>query len=287
MDPYDAAAARDADGDGGERGVLARLYPQAEQVTEEALVRGRQQHCLAHPRESVGRPQEFERLRCRLAEVEAHVEEHPLGRDPRHNRHLEAVDEEVLDGGDDVAVGVAGVGVVDAGAQADVGRDDRGAGCRRDGEVTRVAEPADVVAEHRPGRVSGFGDLGAPGVDRERDVEPPRDRLDCGDDTVELLGDAYGLAGAGLHAADVDDVGTVGDEPLGAANSGVELEGGAVVVERVRRAVDDAHDERARGDVVAAGAERDEGGCRRPHDAGAVGLRAHGAQKSCEASARR
>ena len=137
----------------------------------------------------------------------------------------------MLDGGDDVVVGVAGVGVVDAGAQADVGRDDRDAGRRRDGEVTRVGEPADVVAEHRPGRIRGLGDHGAPGVDRECDVEAGRDRLDHGDDTVELLGDAYGLAGAGLHAADVDDVGTVGNEPLGAANGGVELEGGAVVVE--------------------------------------------------------
>ena len=275
MDPDDAATAGHTEGDGGEGGVLTRLDRQTEKVAEEALVRGRQEQGLSHRRETVGRAEEFERLRRRLAEVESHVEKHSCPRDPGHEGHLEAVGEEVLDCRDDVVGGVVGIGVVDAGSQADVGRDDRRAAARRRRQVLRVGEAADVVAEDRPGPVRRVGDRGAPGVDRDRDVESLRDRLDGRDDAVEFLSHGDEVPGTGLDATDVDDVGTIGDESLGPAQRAVELEGRAVVVERIRRAIDDPHDEHARGDVVAARPELNDGRRRRSHDARALGRACH------------
>ena len=69
------------------------------------------------------------------------------------------------------------------------------------------------------------------------------------------LGDL--LAGAGLHPADVEEVGAVGHEPLGLAQERVERVVGALVVERVGRAVEDAHHDGPVGDVEAVGPERE------------------------------
>ena len=87
-------------------------------------------------------------------------------------------------------------------------------------------------------------------------------------------------------AADVDRVGAGGDEAFGTLEGAVELEGRPVVVERVRRAVDDPHDERPRRDVVASRPEL-HGAGRGKHDAAAVGRGSHPGQNSSEARARR
>ena len=73
-------------------------------------------------------------------------------------------------------------------------------------------------------------------------------------DPVELLGLGHLGPRSGLDAADVEDVGPVGHQLLGPGVELVELEGGALVVERVGRAVEDAHDQRPVGEVVAPAA---------------------------------
>jgi hypothetical protein len=118
------------------------------------------------------------------------------------------------------------------------------------GQVVGVAEPADVVAEHRAGAVGLLGHRGPPGVDRDRHVEAGRQDRDGTDDAVELLilGDLWPRAG--LHPPDVEEVGPIDDQLLGPLAQRVEVVGEPLVVERVRRAVEDAHHEGPMGQVV-------------------------------------
>ena len=122
-------------------------------------------------------------------------------------------------------------------------------------QVVGVGEAADVVADDRAGLGRLADHRGPPGVDRERQVEAGRQRLDGGHDPLELLGLGDLVAGPGLHPADVEEVGAVGDQLLGLAQEGVEVEVGALVEERVGGAVEDAHHDGPVGDVEAVGAE--------------------------------
>ena len=121
---------------------------------------------------------------------------------------------------DDIVV--HGVRVRRTRGQPDVGRDHRRSGRRGDRQILRVHEAADVVAHDRADGVRGLRDRRSPRVDRDRDVEPCAKRLDRGDDAVELLGLAHLVAGARLHAADVEQVGAVDDELLGLPEEVVE-----------------------------------------------------------------
>ena len=113
-------------------------------------------------------------------------------------------------------------------------------------QVVGIAEAGDVVADDRARRARGVEHRRAPGVDRQRHVEAGAQRLDRGDDAVELLVLADLGTGPGLHAADVEQVGAVGDELLGPAHERVERPRRAPVVERIGRAVQDAHHDDAR-----------------------------------------
>ena len=88
------------------------------------------------------------------------------------------------------------------------------------------------------------------------------ERLDRPDHPIELLVLGHLVAGPGLHAADVEDVGALRDELVGAPEEGVERERRAAVVERVGRAVEDAHHERAGAEVVHSVTEPVAGGHR-------------------------
>ena len=132
-----------------------------------------------------------------------------------------------------------------------MGGDDRRVVGGGDAEIVGIAEAADVVADHRadartrrraPRRATCRTEIG--------DVEPLVQRLDGRDDAVELLGFVDLGTGARLHPPDVEDVGALRDQRLGPPEQGVELEGGAVVVEGVGGAVEDAHHQRAGGEVV-------------------------------------
>ena len=183
-----------------------------------------------------------------------------------------ALGEERRHVGHDVVVVRIGVG--HSWRQADVGDDDRRIVLGRRRGVVGVAEAADVVAHHRALGVTGPGDRGPPGVDGDRRVEAGDQAGDDRGDALELLGLGHLGAGPRFDATDIEDVGAVGDQLLGPRVELVELEGGALVIEGVGRAVEDPHHEGPVSEVVAAAAEvergraREVGGARRRRGAG-------------------
>ena len=160
-------------------------------------------------------------------------------------------------------------GIGDARLQADVRGHDRGRVFCSDGQVVGITEAGDVVADHRTRGARRVQHRRAPGVDRDRHVEARRERLDRGNDPVELLGLPHLRTRTGLHAADVEELGARDDELLGTGEEGVERPRRAAVVERVRRPVEDAHHHRVARDVdrsvtEAQGGIRDDGHAGRP-----------------------
>src|SRR5690606_36449381 len=111
--------------------------------------------------------------------------------------------------------------------------------------------PAPGVVEQVGARPRhGLADLGAPGVDADHHARVAlADGGDEVEDAAQLLADADVLAGAGLDAADVDDVGAGGHGPVHGGEGRVEAVGGAPVEERVGGAVDHGHD-RVRAEVA-------------------------------------
>ena len=125
--PEDPAPERDAEGVGGVARLAAVVDVGADEVAEEPLVRRRQEQRPAEGGQPVVGPQQLERLRLGLAEVEAGVDHHPLARDAGRLGRLGAVAQEPAHRVDDRLV-VDGLGIGDAGADADVGGDDRRTG---------------------------------------------------------------------------------------------------------------------------------------------------------------
>jgi len=129
--------------------------------------------------------------------------------------------------------------------------DDPGAGLRGDDGELRVHSAPGVVHDVGAGGQHLAGDLGAPGVDGDgqRGVRGA-DGGDQVDGAADLLRGVHVLAGRGLDPADVDHVRALGDHRVHAGHGSVQLEGGAPVVEGVRRPVDDGHhDQPPVGDV--------------------------------------
>ena len=85
-----------------------------------------------------------------------------------------------------------------------------------DGEVVGIGEAADVVADDRARLARLVEHRRPPRVARDGDVEALVQRRDGRDDAVELLRLADLGTGTGLHAADVEEVGAVVDQHLGA-----------------------------------------------------------------------
>jgi hypothetical protein len=89
----------------------------------------------------------------------------------------------------------------------------------RDVGKPRVSAAPGIVEQVSAGRGDSLGYLGPPGIDADHDAGMPvTDRGDEAGHPPDLLGCADFVAGAGLHAADVHDVGPRGDGP-GAASS--------------------------------------------------------------------
>jgi hypothetical protein len=118
------------------------------------------------------------------------------------------------------------------------------------GQVARVGEAADVVAHHRPRSVGRRRHRRPPRVARDRDVEAGGQGGHRRDHPLELLDLVHLRPRARLDTADVEHVGAVGHELVGPAEEGVEREVGALVEERVGRAVEDAHHQRPVPEVV-------------------------------------
>jgi len=114
-----------------------------------------------------------------------------------------------------------------------------------------IAAPA-VVDQVRARRAGQPGHLGAPGVDADQlvgvGVAQPFDERH---DAVDFGGGVDGLPRACFDAADVDHVGALGDQAVHVGFGFVVGEVGAAVIERVRGAVDDRHDQRTVGADLA------------------------------------
>ena len=217
VDPKHPAAQGDPEGGRRQGGGAAPVDVEVEQDAEEGLVRGRQQQWEAEAGQGRRSAQQEQRLPGGLAEVEAGVDHDPLGRDAGGEGAPGPLGQEPSHLGHHVVV--ARVGVGHPGGQADVGGHHRRLGPSRRGEVVGIGEAADVVAHHRARLVGGGGHAGAPRVDRDRHVEPPRHRLDGRDDPVELLGLGHLRPGTGLDPAHVEDVGPLGHQLLGPRQS--------------------------------------------------------------------
>jgi hypothetical protein len=132
--------------------------------------------------------------------------------------------------------------------------------------ATTVARAADVVAHAGALVEARLGDRRAPRVDAHGQVEAGAKFLHDDHHPVEFFGLTHVVTGSGLHAADVEQVGALVHQSLGAKEELVEVEGGGRLEERVSRAVEDPHDERPVGDVVGPRAHREQQRRRRPVD---------------------
>jgi hypothetical protein len=125
---------------------------------------------------------------------------------------------------------------------AGVRADDARARLGRDDRQLRLHPAPGVVDDVGAGGQRLPGHLGAPGVDRDRQLRVRRaDRGDQVDGPADLLGGVHLGARGGLHPTDVDHVRTLGHHPPDPGQRGVQLVGRPAVVERVRGAVDDGH----------------------------------------------
>ena len=255
--PQHAAAERDPERVRGMAGVPPVVDVRPDQMAEKPLVRGGEEQRPPERRDPVVGPEELERLRFGLAEVEPGVDHHAFARDPSGLGPLGPIAEEATHGIDDRLV-VDGLGIGHAWPEADVrGHDGRAAG-GGDGEVVGVGEPADVVADHRADPQGLPEHRGSPGVHRQGHVEAAVEGVERGDDPLELLCLTDLGTWAGLHPADVQEVGALHHELVGLGQEGVEVEVGALVEEGVGGPVEDAHDQRAVAHVEAVRPEGDD-----------------------------
>ena len=133
---------------------------------------------------------------------------------------------------------------------AGVHEHERGAGLRADVGEPRIAQAADVIDDRRAGGDRRRGDRRLVGVDRDDDAKLIAHPSDERDDPLDLLlGRHRGpIRHAGL-AADVDDLGAGGDERVGERDALLERLGQAGIRERIRRRVDNPHQQRAQTEV--------------------------------------
>ncbi len=132
-----------------------------------------------------------------------------------------------------------------------MGRDDRRVARGCDVEIVRVSETGDVIPNDCARVAGGVEHRRAPRVDRNGNVESFAQGRDGRNDSFKLLGLGDVGSGTGLHTADIEQIGTVGDQFLSSAQERIETPSRATIVERVGRAIENPHDERAGADVEA------------------------------------
>jgi hypothetical protein len=109
------------------------------------------------------------------------------------------------------------------------------------------AQAPDVVDGVGPGPDTSPRDGGVAGIDGDWELRCGAHRLDDGHDPSRLFGRFEFLgAGAGGFAPDIEPIGAIGLHASCESDGRIEVPGEAVAAERVRRRVEDAHDEGAR-----------------------------------------
>ena len=126
-------------------------------------------------------------------------------------------------------------------------------------QVVGIGETADVVAHQGTLGVGGARHRGSPRIDGDGGVEARYQFADHRDHPLHLLALGHVGTRTGLDPSEIQYVGAVGHQLSGPSVKGIEFVGGPVVVEGIRGAVEDAHDEGPVGQVVAAAAEVEHG----------------------------
>ena len=212
-----------------------------EGLADEVLVGQRDQHRPAGGDHLVEPSRELERVPGVLVEVVGRVDQHAVAAHAERDCPLGERHRRLGRGGHHVVVrravrrsaGGRAVGVRAHQGGAVLGGDLGQGGVEA---APGVVEQVGAGGAHLP------GDLRAPGVDADDHVGELRaDLRDERHGAPQLLLDVDGLAGAGLDATDVDDVGALGHRDADPLEGPVLGEGRAAVVEGVAGAVDDGH----------------------------------------------
>lgn len=222
----------------------------AEEPSEEALARGADEHRAPEGDELVESGEELEVVLHGLAEADPRVEADPFLGDPRGHREGEPLLEEGAHVGDDVVVlrvvlhrPRLAEHVHEAEVVAAVGDNAR--------ELRIGPERGDVVDHHGAERERPAGDLRLRRVDRQGSA---LEALEHGQDPPQLLVDRDALgAGAGRLAPDVDEGGSLGQQPAGLRDGDVGREEAPAVRERVGRDVHDPEHGRPRKGLLERG----------------------------------
>ena len=230
--------------DRGQRRRPAIAGPATGDRTEEVLARDGQQQRAAERVEQVEPPQHRDRLRRSLGEVRPWIEQQLLGVHPGVLGDRDPLPEEVPHIDDDVLV-EAGVEQRLLRLGARVHQHQAGARRRADVRQRELPQPGDVVDELRAGRDRRLRDRRLVGVDGDDHVELARDPLDHGHHARGLLVGGHRRTAAERRlAADVDDPRARRDQLARPRDARLDVGQLAGVGERVRRGVDDAHQQR-------------------------------------------
>ena len=204
------------------------------------------QHRAAQLVEPAAVGHEREVVLVRLAEADAGVEADPLAVDAGGQQGVAPLGEVVEDLRDDVAV--VRIVLHRLRRALHVHRADAGAGARRRAAASpgRPCRPVTSLMISAPASMAPRGDGGLARVDRDRHVGLLGEALDDRQDAAQLFVgvDRLGV-GPRAFAADVEDVGAVGDQPQGVVDGRLRVEKLAAVGKAVGRDVDDAHQQRA------------------------------------------
>ena len=223
------------------RSDAARRRVVGEQLAEEPLAAGRHEHRIAECSEGVEVGQHRPVLLAGLGEAEAGVDDDLLGPDAGGQRLVDLRTQLVDDVLDDVVVLRELLHAV--GVAAPVHQHDRHAGRAATWVMRSSARPPETSLMSTAPASSARSATSARIVSTDT-VTPCADQAgDDGDDAAQLLlGVDAQRTGPGGLAADVDDVGALGDELEPVADGGVGVEPLAAVGEGVGGDVDHPHD---------------------------------------------
>ncbi len=233
--------------------VTAAAVAQSRSIGRTLAGRRRQERLARRPDEDrtieFGQPvqsgQGFPGVLGALGETKSRVEDQPIARDPAARRPADRRLELSHNLAGDVAV--HGPAIHLGGASAVVHQHERSAGARDDRREVGVVLQATDVVDDRCARGHGVAcDRGLVGVDRHRHATVTRQRCDDRQHASQFLAGVDGLgAGPRRLAANIQNVGAVGNHLQAIVDCSRGVESPSAVGEGVRRDVDDPHDERA------------------------------------------
>lgn len=242
-------------------------YVSPGEQTQEALVACTQEGWVAGSREFIGSTEQFGRHGRVLAEVERRVNHDAMSGNSRLLCPPTSFDQVADDVGNQVVI--ERVRIIEARGGAHVTRNNRCACFACEAEVVGIGESAGVITYRSASGETLAGNSGTECIDRDRHIESLCQRGDRGNDSIDLFLDPNLVAGLETDTTNVKEVGSVSDMVCGLRQKFVETKVLATVEERIGRAVEDAHNQRARADIEGmVGAELKQHGANLPAPGG-------------------